>query len=81
MAWQACPRVTLVTPASNRLKGLKTGDTAGRETGVGARQRGIKLLSGDARPGVGTGRRVPGLPPSPRRDFLLWQPALRPAED
>lgn len=62
VAWQACPRVTLVTPASNRLKGSKAGDTAGRETGVGARQRGIKLLSGDARPGVEKGRRVPGLP-------------------
>lgn len=80
MAWQDRPRVTLVTPASNRLKGLKAGDTAGRETGVGVRQRGIKPLSGDARPGGGKAgasrasrRPHAGTSPSGSRRFGLWR--------
>lgn len=73
------PTDTRHTSLSNCLKGLEAGDAAGRGMGVGAKQAPGKTLRGCG-PGSGKGRRLPGVLTPRRQDFLLWEPALRPAE-
>lgn len=64
----------------NCFKGSEAGgDAAERGMGAGAKQEPGETLGGCG-PGGRKGRRLPGLLTPRRQDFLLWAPALRPAE-
>lgn len=65
MARHDRPRVTVVTPACNCLKGLKAGDAAARGMGVGARHARGKTTLGGCGPGRGKGRSLGGLITAP----------------